>query len=265
MRIVCVDDEVLIVNLTVKLCQSLPDVDDVQGFTLAEDALEYIKSNPTAVALLDIDMPKMSGLELATKIKEISPDTAIIFLTGYSEYAVDAFKLHASGYLLKPINKESLSEEIGYVLRDKKMTSAHIFVHTFGDFGLFVDGKAVSFSRNRAKEILAYLVDRQGVAITRSGIFTALWEDGSYDRSKQKELDVIIRSLKTTLDENGVGDILEMKSGTLRVCPEKFECDIYRFLKGDSDAINSYRGEYMNTYLWAMPMESYLERRASAR
>ena len=265
MRIVCVDDEVLIVNLTVKLCQSLPDVDDVQGFTLAEDALEYIKSNPTAVALLDIDMPKMSGLELAAKIKEISPDTAIIFLTGYSEYAVDAFKLHASGYLLKPINKESLSEEIGYVLRDKKMTSAHIFVHTFGDFGLFVDGKAVSFSRNRAKEILAYLVDRQGVAITRSGIFTALWEDGSYDRSKQKELDVIIRSLKTTLDENGVGDILEMKSGTLRVCPEKFECDIYRFLKGDSDAINSYRGEYMNTYLWAMPMESYLERRASAR
>ena len=265
MRIVCVDDEVLIVNLTVKLCQSLPDVDDVQGFTLAEDALEYIKSNPTAVALLDIDMPKMSGLELAAKIKEISPDTAIIFLTGYSEYAVDAFKLHASGYLLKPINKESLSEEIGYVLRDKKMTSAHDFVHTFGDFGLFVDGKAVSFSRNRAKEILAYLVDRQGVAITRSGIFTALWEDGSYDRSKQKELDVIIRSLKTTLDENGVGDILEMKSGTLRVCPEKFECDIYRFLKGDSDAINSYRGEYMNTYLWAMPMESYLERRASAK
>ena len=265
MRIVCVDDEVLIVNLTVKLCQSLPDVDDVQGFTLAEDALEYIKSNPTAVALLDIDMPKMSGLELAAKIKEISPDTAIIFLTGYSEYAVDAFKLHASGYLLKPINKESLSEEIGYVLRDKKMTNAHVFVHTFGAFGLFVDGKAVSFSRNRAKEILAYLVDRQGVAITRSGIFTALWEDGSYDRSKQKELDVIIRSLKTTLDENGVGDILEMKSGTLRVCPEKFDCDIYRFLKGESDAINSYRGEYMNTYLWAMPMESYLERRASAR
>lgn len=264
MRIVCVDDEILIVNLTVRLCKELPDVDDVQGFNFAEEALEYIKNNPTDVALLDIDMPKITGLELAAKIKEASPDTAIIFLTGYSEFAVDAFKLHASGYLLKPISKENLTEEIGYVLRDKKLTSSHVYVHTFGDFGLFVDGKAVSFSRNKAKEILAYLVDRQGVAITRSGIFTALWEDGMYDRSKQKELDVIIRSLKTTLDDNGVGDIIEMRSGTLRVCPEKIDCDMYRFLKGDSDAINSYRGEYMNTYLWAMPMESYLERRLSS-
>lgn len=260
MKLVCIDDEKLIVDLTVSLCKEIPDVEDVKGFSHVNDALDFIKNNHVDVAISDINMAEMNGLELAVKIKEISPNTAIIFLTGYSEYAVDAFKLHASGYLVKPINKERLTEEIEYAMKEKKPPKSHVYVHTFGDFGLFIDGKAVVFSRNRAKELLAYLVDRQGVALTRSAIFTAMWEDGIYDRAKQKELDVIIRSLKTTLDENGISDIIEMKSGTLRVCPEKIDCDMYRFLKGDIDAINSYRGEYMNFYSWSIPMESYLDR-----
>ena len=81
-----------------------------------------------------------------------------------------------------------------------------------------------------------------------------------YDRAKQKELDVIVRSLKHTLEENGISDIIEIKSGTIRVCPEKFQCDLYDFLKGDVSAVNSYRGEYMSSYSWAMPMEAYIGR-----
>ncbi len=261
MKIVCVDDERLIVDLTVALCRELPEVSDARGFTRPNEALECIKAERPDVALLDIDMPAMNGLILARHIKESSPDTAILFLTGYAEYAVEAFRLHASGYLMKPVSKEHLAEEIDYVLKSKKPQISHISVRTFGEFGVFVDGKAVAFSRNKAKELLAYLVDRQGVAVTRVAAFSVLWEDEEYSRAKQKELDVIIRSLKSTLAENGIEEIFEMKSGSLRVCPEKFECDLYRFLKGDVNAINSYRGEYMNAYTWAVLTESYLTRR----
>ena len=73
-------------------------------------------------------------------------------------------------------------------------------------------------------------------------------------------LDVIIRSLKTTLEENGISEIIEMKRGTIRVCPEKFDCDMYKFLKGDIDAINSYKGEYMSSYTWASITESFIDR-----
>ena len=119
----------------------------------------------------------------------------------------------------------------------------------------------MSFARAKSKELLAYLVDRQGSSVTRAEAFSALWEDGFYDRSMQKQLDVILRSLRSTLEEAGVADVLEVQRGSVRVRPELISCDLYRFLAGDVDAVNAYRGEYMSSYAWAELTEAYIERR----
>ena len=258
MRIICVDDEELVLQLTVSLCRELPEVEDVQGFSKAKDALKYLKTNPADIALLDIDMPDMNGILLAKKIKETNSNTAIVFLTGYSQYAVDAFNIRANGYLLKPISKSRLAEEIAYITKEKKERPSHIRIRTFGNFDLIVDGKTVHFGRSKAKELFAYLVDRQGYGVKRSEAFAILWEDRLYDRSMQKQLDVIIRSMKDTLNEYEIGEIFESKNGLMRIDTEKVDCDFYRFLQGDSDAINSYRGEYMNSYSWAEMTEAFM-------
>ncbi len=116
------------------------------------------------------------------------------------------------------------------------------------------------FSRARAKELLAYLIDRQGGFVTRANVFSVLWEDGLYNRSMQKQLDVVIRSLRTTLEEYGICDIIELHKGSLRAVPEKLDCDLYRFFKGDVEAVDAYRGEYMSAYSWASLTESYMDR-----
>ena len=266
MRAICVDDEPLVLQLVVSLCEELPELSEVRGFGSAEEALAYLERQPADLALLDIDMPDMNGIELAMRIKQRQPDTAIIFLTGYAQYALDAFAVHASGYLLKPIDREKLSSEVAYALKGRPMRSAgHIAAKTFGEFDLFVDGKAVSFPRAKAKELLAYLIDRQGGSVTRPTAFAALWEDEPYDRSRQKYLDVVIRSLRDTLAAHGVGELLHMEKGTLRIRPELLDCDLYRFIHGDVDAINAYRGEYMNAYSWASLSEAWVERRYSDR
>ena len=141
-----------------------------------------------------------------------------------------------------------------------KKQESHILVRTFGEFDVWVDGKPVSFSRAKAKELLAYLIDRQGSSITRANAFATLWENGVYDRSMQKQLDVVIRSLKDTLRDYGIEEILEVHRGSLRIRPEMIDCDLYRFFEGDVDAVNSYRGEYMNAYSWASMTESSIER-----
>ena len=261
MHVICVDDEELILSLTVSMCNELSGVDEAKGFTSAKETLEYMGENDADLAILDINMPDMNGLVLAAKLKELHPDLAIVFLTGYSEYAVDAFAMHADGYLMKPVSKERLEAEIGYVLSlQPDRGESHIKVRTFGNFDVFVDGEPVYFARAKAKEMLAYLVDRQGGQVSRADIFSALWEGGMYDRPRQKQLDVVVRSLRDTLDKYGVSEILEMKHGVLRVVPEKMNCDFYRFLEGDINAVQEYRGEYMSEYPWASQMEANIDR-----
>ena len=264
MNIICVDDEELVLQYTAALCREIRPGADVRTFSRASYALDWAAQNPVDIALLDIDMPGMNGLTLAAGIKQLRPDAAVIFVTGYAQYAVDAFSLHAAGYLLKPVSRDRLREELEYAAGGPSELSAegsHVFARTFGNFDLLVDGKAVAFSRSKAKELLAYLVDRQGSSITRPEAAATLWEDSFYDRSMQKQLDVVIRSLRSTLDEYGIGDILEIQRGFIRIVPERMDCDLYRFLAGDIDAVNAYRGEYMTAYSWAELTAGYIERK----
>ena len=259
MRVICVDDERLLMEDTVAMCRELPEIDDAKGFTSANDALEWLDSHSVDLALLDIDMPGMSGIELALRIKDRSPDTAVIFLTGYAKYAVDAFAVRASGYLLKPVSKESLAADVAYVYAGRqKHAVKKVKITTFGSFEVYVDGLQVKFHMAKCKEILAYLIDRQGSSVTRAQIAAILWEDRPYDRKLQKQLDVYIRSLRDTLSEYEITQIIESQRGTLRAVPETFDCDVYRFFAGDPDAVSSYRGEYMSSYTWASLTEGML-------
>lgn len=263
MKIICVDDEALILELTLSMVKELPETDEALSFQSATEALEYLEENSADIALLDIDMPEMDGLSLAMRIKEIRPDTQIIFLTGFSQYAVDAFQLHASGYLMKPTSKEKLAQEIRHALASRNSSSestSHISAKTFGNFDLFVDGEAVVFSRSKAKELMAYLVDRQGSSVTRAEAFAVLWEDEFYDRAMQKQMDVVVRALRQTMKDYGISELLEMQSGALRIRSEILDCDLYRFFAGEMAAVNSYRGEYMSSYSWASLTETYMDR-----
>ena len=259
MKAICVDDEPLAAEYTTAQCLHLPEIEEAKGFTDAKLALDWIDSHPVDLAILDINMPEIDGITLAARIKEKHPQTAVIFLTAYRQYALDAYSVHPAGYLLKPVSLEKLAAEVSYVNGSAHGSdSAHIQVKTFGNFDVYVDGKPVSFRLAKSKEILAYLVDKQGSGVTRSELFAAVWGDRLYDRKMQKQLDVYIRSLRETLQEYGVLEIFEMEKGILRVKPHTFSCDAYRFYSGGSDVINAYRGQYMSSYSWASMTEGVL-------
>ena len=97
---IAVDDEPLMLGALVKAIKASPDITVVTSFTSCEDALQFVKNNPVDIAFLDINMRGMGGLSLAEKIIGFCPDCRIVFCTGYEEYAISAFKIHASGYLL---------------------------------------------------------------------------------------------------------------------------------------------------------------------
>jgi DNA-binding NtrC family response regulator len=91
----------------------------VAVFTDEEEALEHVRANPVDVAILDIRLKKLSGIEMLEEIKRISPSTRVIMLTGYPtlETAQQAKRLGAFDYCIKPIDKEELEEKVDSAMK----------------------------------------------------------------------------------------------------------------------------------------------------
>jgi len=212
------------------------------------------------VAFLDIHMPGRDGVELARELKTINPRINIIFATGFSNFMKEGFDMHASGYLLKPITAEAVKREMDNLRNPVEWdTGKRVRVITFGNFEVYVDNVPVKFERKQSKEILAYLIDKRGTSVTYAELAAVLWEDGEYDRTQQKNLQVYIASLAKSLNNAGVKDlILKNRSGIL-VNTTLVDCDYYRFLDGDVRAINSFTGQYMSAYSWAEFTTGYLD------
>ncbi len=116
LKVVCVDDEKLMLQYLVALCEKTADVDEIHGFDRAKKALAWIKEHPCDLALLDISMPDIDGITLAKQIRELRPETDIVFVTGHPQYALDSWAVHPKGYLLKPVTKKDLQKELDYIL-----------------------------------------------------------------------------------------------------------------------------------------------------
>lgn len=250
MRFLAVDDEPPMLNGLVSALRGARPEAEVLPFCWPEDALEELRSRPADAAFLDIQMGKMTGLQLAMELKKIKPDIHIIFVTGYSQYAVDAFAMHATGYLLKPVEKEDVERELTFIYGRPKNKS-RVQIQTFGGFELFVDGQPVRFERSKAKELLAYLVDRRGASVTSGEAYAALFEDAEATPARKSYFRTILHELTRALKKAGVEEILRKEWNSYAVMPEAFDCDLYRFLEGDPVAVNQYQNDYLPAYSWA--------------
>lgn len=260
MNILVVEDEKLVLNSLMEELDKVFPGKNIIGLQTVTGALRYLdrlieNNEEVSYAFLDIQLRGMLGLELGKRIKEKFVKTKIVFCTAYSEYACDAYKMHAIGYLLKPILANDIIETLKEMDKDWIDEINHlaqdIRIQTFGNFEIFVDGKPIKFERIKAKELLAYLVDRRGSSVSMGELSAILWEDKPLDRSTMGQTRVIISSLKRTLKEAGINDLLIKTWNHLAIDVSKIKCDLYDFLEGDIIAINSYSGEYMKNYSWA--------------
>ena len=253
MRILCLDDEPLALQM-LEMCvgKVKPDA-DVSSFDDQDDLLADAAENGCDVAFLDIHMRGMNGVEVAKRLKEINPKMNIIFVTGFSEYAGEAMKLHASGYIMKPVTKEEVARELGELrFPIVPKSDALLKVQCFGNFDVFTpDGAPVHFERSRSKEIFAYLVHRHGSSCSTREIAAALFEDEPYDKKQQSYLQILISAMMKSLKNIGCEQVINKSYNALSVNTAMLDCDYYRFAELDAGAVNAYSNEYMSQYYWA--------------
>ena len=113
LNIIMVDDNKVLLtdNLSV-LEEVLPNA-TITGFIWPQEAIDYAKSNPVALAILDIELGIASGLDLCRTLIEINPRTNVVYLTAYPDYSLDAWDTDACGFMVKPLTPENVEKQLG--------------------------------------------------------------------------------------------------------------------------------------------------------
>ena len=248
MRILLVDDENLqLIRLTEAVKKAIPGDVELLPYTNPVLAWEENKDTPVDIAFLDIEMPVYNGMQLAKKLKTVNPQVNVVFVTAYHEYALDAYKMHASGYLTKPVSAQKIKDELDALRYPVALSATRkLQVKCFGNFEVFANGVPIKFTRSKSKELFAYLIDREGAAVNVNELNAVLWEEDhkSYLRN-------LIADVQSTLKAAGADDVFIKRRNECYVDVDKVDCDAYAYKKNDPTAIQAYRGEYMTQYDWA--------------
>ena len=251
LNIIAIDDETMVLKMLLSVLKETVEDSQITGFDDPEQAMEYIKKNHCDIVFIDIELGSVSGIELAKRIKGIYPKINIIFVTGYSEYTYDAFKLHASGYIMKPPTKKKILDELNNlrnpILTEKKEL---LTVQCFGHFEVFNHHEPLKFARSKTKELFAYLIDRQGASVTVSDICSVLWEDAESETKQKAYLRKLTEDLVKTLDKCDASDVLIKSRNKYAIDVSRVNCDYYRYLENDPNAVRLFNGEYMTQYTW---------------
>ena len=249
MNTLTLDDNPMILQSMRKLLSRI-DPDGVHLSTgSASAAMESIRRTPPDVAFLDIELSGDSGLDVASRLRTLRPETNVIFITGHSEYAIQAFELYASGYLLKPITEEHVRTALDNLRHPiRKQEKTRLTARCFGDFEVWCGGVPVRFGRSKSKMLLAFLIDRNGAMCDTGQILCAIWPEEADSASHRSQVRMFVSDLQTTLTKLGVGETLVRHHGQIGINTALVDCDYYQYLRGDPDAVRQFHGEYMNQY-----------------
>lgn len=267
-RAVIIDDEQPAADKMEKMLKESGIVDIKGVYTYATAALEGIKNTEVDVVFLDIEMPDINGMALSKNITEIDENIAIIFTTAYSQYAVDAFRLDAMDYLMKPLEKELLKETLDRIIQKKniKVGTYSNRIHCFGKFKAANDRGIVRFRTAKAEELMAFFVDQHGREVSRNEIVDQIWSDFDGDKAIDN-FNTTLYYMKKALSSNGFEIVVERNRDRYKVNLDSAYCDYLEFKSfiGSEKKITDntivrweriirlYKGEYLegNEFSWA--------------
>lgn len=185
-RTIVVDDEWYNMVEIVDLIEKAGFMTVEKQYENPKKALEEIDKISPQVAFIDIEMPEMDGITLAENLLEKNPSIIIVFITGWNQYAVQAFELNALDYIMKPINAERFNKTVEKIKNKinlkTELQSTSLKIKSFNRLEVSINEKKVIWQRTKAEELFAFLLMNNGNYIHKDTILEYLWPQ--YERSK---------------------------------------------------------------------------------
>lgn len=214
-----VDDEILVANFLKMQLESTGLVNVVDQFHKPSTALSEIPNLKPDLVFLDIEMPGMNGIELSTKLLNNCMGIEIIFVTAYNQYAIDAFKLNAIHYLLKPADQEDIRVALVRVMEKRKYQSSAVLndglrIELLGHIKVFQKSQEVrlKWPTVKVEELFALMLMNRKHGIEKWQLAEKLWPNIELKKAEQNLYTTIYR-LKKILLESGLDMRIENAKG----------------------------------------------------
>lgn len=242
LRVIIVEDEEPILRLMGQTISANKNLDVVGKFTSSKKALESMKNLKLDVAFIDIELPGMNGIELAESIKNFNEDIQIVFTTAYEEYAVNAFRVNAIDYLLKPITEQQINRTTQRLLKNYSLLSYRpkennqnriLCINEFKVYGY--NNYVVKWPTLKVEELFAYFVYNKNSYIDKWTLCDILWTDW-LPKKAEHNLHTTIYRLKNALKEAGINNVISYQQGAYKADLSGFYIDFIEFedyLKND--------------------------------
>lgn len=273
MRVIVIDDEPLALESMVRMLKRL-DVEVAAAFQNPLEALKPDLWRDVEAAFVDIDMPGMNGLELASRLQTYDSALEVVFVTAYDQYAVKAFDIAAADYLIKPVRSVRLEKTLERLRQSRRLPPPPDTQKRLPVLGLMHDlgitdpkGKTaeIPWRTSKAKELFAYLIHERDRAVSKEQLQDLLWPDLDTDKA-MANLHTTVYQIRQTLKAVDLPIQIVYTGGRYRIEPAGVRIDIdlwetaldqamagmdeggvYRLL------LDGYRGDYLQAegYLWA--------------
>ncbi|NOU93537.1 response regulator [Paenibacillus sp. LMG 31456] len=272
MKAILVDDESLALRDLERQLRKNAQVEIIGAYQEGKSALQAAFDEEPDVVFLDIDMPELSGIEVAELLQTRLPFINIVFVTSYEEFAVKAFELNAVDYILKPIIQERLSRTLERLISLTAATATKAddsqgIIRCFQYLQIDFDHpKAIQWRTTKAQELFAYLVHRRSHPVRKDVLIELLWPETDAQKGFT-QLYTAIYQIRKTLRDLGLGArILSSDKGYrlelngMKLDTDEWESSLQAAPSVTPDAIpyhlallDQYRGDYLTDYdyLWA--------------
>ncbi|MFJ7951160.1 response regulator [Lysinibacillus sp. NPDC096418] len=276
MNIVIIDDEKMAIDVLGIMLKKLTQFPlCIKGtYTNAKDAFALFEKEQIDVVFLDMEMIDIHGLQVAKKLLVKYPNMQIIFVTAHAKFAVDAFDIEATDYLLKPVRESRLLKAVAKAqqmvnLRQEMQSEKielHMYAHTFGSFRLLdVQNEIVKWRTRKVRELFLYLWFHRNKPLLNAVIMEELWPEAELEKAGSN-LHTTIYQLRKILKQNGSENPILLVNNHYQLNIEinsDYE-ELIQLLEKESHdeqsiqrILNYYEGDFLaeEEYHWAIQMQ----------
>lgn len=282
MNVILVDDEELALEVLERMLMKIGDICICGKYTDAGLALSQLEDKNIDVVFLDMEMGRIHGLQFAEELLSRNINTEIVFVTAYSQYAIDAFEFDAVDYLLKPVSADRLLKTVKRLkerLEPTKWRDSYtpqdgcIRIHSFGSLQVYPEEDETSvpikWRTKKVKELFCYLWQSNERPVNKYRIMEELWPEIEADRGGAL-LHTTVYQLRKVLKELGYENGIQFRNDQYQLeVPLKSDLEeLKRLLENSEPSVKEikrlleiYAGDYLEQeeYSWSIYLQQTIK------